>query len=1102
MSDQPSGSATFLFTDLEDSTRIWDEHPGAMRTALARHDAILLAAIDESDGRLIKSTGDGAYAVFAEASAAITAAVRITRRLAAESWDTTGPLLARIGIHTGIAEERDGDYFGPVLNRASRLMALGHGGQVLLSKASVAAAGEELPHDVTYQDLGEHRLRGLQVAERVVQLVMPGISERFPPLHSIEAFPGKLDLPLPLVTRGAVEFAGRTTEMADLMAVWNSVVGASMRVAVVAGEPGIGKTRLLQQLSHRVHEQGGLVLYGRCDEERVVPHQPFVEALRPCVGSYPAGALHQRLGGLEPYLARAFPELLGRVPDLESVLPSDAEAERYRFFEAITALVTGITSNQPTVLILDDLHWADTPTLLLLRHLIRAAHSAELLIVVAYRSIEAETSDALANLLAAIRRDDIDVQRITLTGVSEADSGVLVASVAGREVAPALARQLHHETDGNPFFLAELVRHLVETDRLAELEDHPPDRIDFGALGVPIGVREVVSRRVRQLPALVQDLLSRAALLGREFDASVLAAASDESLASVLEGLDQAYGAGLVAADPRRPGRYSFVHALVRQTLDSSLSAARRTRAHAAIAVALESMGESRHPAAVLSRHFTAAIALTGEDKVIEYASRAGRESLADYAFEDAASFFADALRIHEEFRPWEHARHIDLLIDLAGALIHVDERAGVETARRAIDIAERHGSAEQFGQAVAIFVEPMYGVHTSPAMVADLFDRALDVVTDRHPALRARLLAFQAFKYAASQLRGRDGREIADAAVTTARAAGDPTTLSDALFALAVGLEGTDAVAQRGSIGEELITIGDQAGPRATAFGLRVLAGLQLEAGDADALDTTITTLARVGIDERWLPASVYATQWATTQALIEGRFDDARHRGTELRRYIRAYRGAAGMHLMQSFFVSRDLGLLAPIGEPGSDTLDSLITQAMLAIAALESGGEEQALERLDLVAGAGFESTEHETRSGAALGMLVEVAAFRGTARHARELRALLEPFSGRLLSLVLGLACVGAADRYLGMLSTMLQEWDAASAAFDRALQLETNARGRALVPRTKYWLAWSLRRRDRAGDATEARALLDDVADTAGALGMSHLRVQAEMLRAL
>ncbi len=273
-----------------------------------------------------------------------------------------------------------------------------------------------------------------------------------------------------------------------------------------------------------------------------------------------------------------------------------------------------------------------------------------------------------------------------------------------------------------------------------------------------------------------------------------------------------------------------------------------------------------------------------------------------------------------------------------------------------------------------------------------------------------------------------------------------------------------------------------------------------QLELGEPDALDRTIGALERVGTAERWLPARVYAAQWRTTQALLEGRFASARLSGEELRTFARAYRGAVSMHLMQSFGLARDLGLLAPMGPTGPVGEQSLITWAMLTLAALETGDDAHAGAALDELAAAGFDRPGDESRSGAALGMLVEVAAHLGRAEYADVLAELLEPFRGSLLTFVLGLYCTGAADRHLAMLDTLRGRFADADAGFERALALETRMRAHALAPRTRYWHAWSLQQRDDPAANARAAALLDRVVADASALGMARLREQARERR--
>ena len=235
MSQAPSGTVTFLFTDIEGSTRLWEEQPNAMRTALARHDAILRAAVAAHGGTIVKTRGDGAHAAFSAAADGVLAAIDAQRALAAESWPAEVPISSRMGLHTGEAEERDGDYYGTSVNRAARIMAIANGGQILVSDAAAAVLRDE--RSIKLRDLGEHRLRDLSRPERVHQVAADGLADDFPPLRSLDTLP--TNLPSQLAT-----FVGRE---AELERVGKAV--AEHRLVTLTGVGGVGKTRLALQLA-------------------------------------------------------------------------------------------------------------------------------------------------------------------------------------------------------------------------------------------------------------------------------------------------------------------------------------------------------------------------------------------------------------------------------------------------------------------------------------------------------------------------------------------------------------------------------------------------------------------------------------------------------------------------------------------------------------------------------------------------------------------------------------------------------------------------------------------------------------------------------------
>src|SRR3954470_8479716 len=240
MAELPSGTVTFLFTDLEGSTQLWEERPDAMTAALPRHDAILREAISAHHGQVVKTTGDGFHAVFARADDAVAAAIAMQLELRAESDAADVPLVVRMGLHTGAVEERDGDYFGAAVNRAARVMAVAHGGQVLASRAVHDLVGAELGDAVELVSLGEHRLRGVDQPLGLYQVVAPGLTRAFPPLESVGTRPGNLPA-------RHTSFVGRQREVAEIAALLGET-----RLVTLTGVGGVGKTRLACQVAAEV----------------------------------------------------------------------------------------------------------------------------------------------------------------------------------------------------------------------------------------------------------------------------------------------------------------------------------------------------------------------------------------------------------------------------------------------------------------------------------------------------------------------------------------------------------------------------------------------------------------------------------------------------------------------------------------------------------------------------------------------------------------------------------------------------------------------------------------------------------------------------------
>ena len=619
-------AVTFLLTDIEGSTAAWESDAAAMAAALARHDELVEHVVTSRGGRLIKTRGEGdaTFSVFDRPSAAAAAAIELQDAIAHEPWVLGEPLRIRVALHTGEVELRDGDYFGRAVNRAARLRSLAAGGQILCSGATAELVIDTLSDDVVLADLGVRQLRNLARPEHVFELRMQTDDEEL-----TLAGDEPVERPdLPAVLTGHGPFVGRGQELQALSATWQSALTGGMRAVLIAGEPGVGKTRLAGEWSRQAYEQDAVVLYGRCDEDLGAPYQPFAEALRSLVPCLAAGRL-RGLRGIEA-LMPLVPGLADVLPDLAAPTRADPDTERYALFDAVVALLESASKGAPVVLILDDLHWAAKSTLLLLRHLLRFGDQARVQIVGTYRSTDLDRSHPLAAMLADLHRDGT-AERLALGGLDEDDVTTYVAEAGYDD--EELGRALASVTGGNPFFLIEALRHVDESGGVWDQST------------LPQGVREAVSRRLSRLPVETNKALAAAAVVGSRFAVDLVERVVDQDL---VDAFDEACKAGIVIEEPG--GRYRFNHALIRQSLLAELPSVRRMRLHQRIATTLESEpGANDELLAELAHHYFECAWAGNAAKAVEYCKRAADQAMARLAYEGAADLYDHALHALEE---------------------------------------------------------------------------------------------------------------------------------------------------------------------------------------------------------------------------------------------------------------------------------------------------------------------------------------------------------------------------------------------------------------------------------------------------------------------
>jgi class 3 adenylate cyclase len=674
-----AGTVTLMFTDLVGSTellgRLGEDGAATLRR---RHFAALREAIAAADGREVKSLGDGLMVAFDSAADAVACARDIQRRA------TVGddPLGVRVGLHAGEPDREEEDYFGTPVVVASRLCDRAQAGQILASDLVRGLAGPR--EGGAFRSLGALTLKGLAEPVTAWDVHWGDDGERAPAPAAGDlrpAVPGAL-------ARGDGGFVGREDALRRLAEELASAREAGMRMAMLSGEPGIGKSRLAAEAAHAAHGEGAVVLFGRCDEEALIPYQPFAEAVRGYLHAVPAAVP----------LATGLERLTGAVTAAPS-RDADPTAERMMLFEAVASFLTAVSRAGPLLLILDDLHWADGPTLALLRHVVRRGSEIPALVLGTYRDTDLSRAHPLAATLGELRRERA-VQRLSLSGLAEPEVAGLLTSAAGHEPPGAFVRALHGETEGNPFFIEEIVRHLVESGAIVQRDGRWTSDRPIEAMGIPEGVREAVGRRLAHLTDTANRALADASALGRRFEFSVLAAMSGVDEDPLLDALDEALQAQLVveASEGGRPA-YAFRHALVRETLYEELSLPRRQRLHLRAAEAIESVhARDLDPhAGTLAMHLQQAGAAVDPRRALEWTLRAAAASAAQLAWEDAAAQLEAALELMDEAgaRPEERAPLLERMADLR-YVTNVDLEGGISFLEQALSEYEAAGLTDR----------------------------------------------------------------------------------------------------------------------------------------------------------------------------------------------------------------------------------------------------------------------------------------------------------------------------------------------------------------------------------------------------------------------
>jgi len=914
-----------------------------------------------------------------------------------------------------------------------------------------------------------------------------------------------LDVPEPLRPSSTSPFVGRTAELEKLRSLMPRAEGERRRVALLAGEPGAGKSRLAREFAAQVAREGVLVLYGACDAVVRTPYGPFVEALERLVRVTDEAQLRAALGAGGGELTRLLPDLSVQVGGLGQPMKADADTERHRLHTAVADLLANVSRTRPILLVLEDGHWADPTTLLLLRHLTRSAWSARLLILATFRDSEADVPAELSETLADLRRSD-DVVRMRLEGLSGAEVSALVSRAAGSNANPddpelhELATTIHDLTAGNAFLVCELWRAAVETGIVEVAAGQVKVIRPLSEFGTPESVREVVNQRLSRLGPRTIELLELAAAAGPEFELEPIRRAAGIAEPELLAALEEAVGSGMIEELHTKRLACRFTHEIVRRALYDRLSRLRRAELHLRVGEALESATtDSDRALADLAHHFGAAAPFGGVERAIDYNLRAARAASAALAFDDAAMRLRTAIEIGIQGEP-----------ERAGALLELgaaSHRAGKATDAldafvSAAEIARALDSGELLARAAIGYEDACWRPGVIRRDATELLEEALATVDDSSEELRIGLLAglSRALNFAGERERG---ALVRDNAIALARRYEDRAGLAKVLVG-SYWARGTTPLEEILSMLTEARDLGQELGDvemQTDAMAWRAPTFVALS--DLDSARTEVAALREMAGDTAQPFMHHVAEHYGSAIALCDGNLADAEAMAGRSHDWARLLTGrdASGTHGIQMFGVRREQGRLAELAPVIRILAGGAEREGPwrpgLAVVLAELGMEREAKRELSRLAAEGIDGYQASLWL-ATLTYLTDACAAVKDEGMAAIVYPELEPLAGTNVMIGHLVACYGAADRYLGMLAAVLGEPGQAEQHFEQAMEQNRRMGASTWVAHTAYEYGRFLLGQGR-GTRDRAQALLGEAASLAERIGLAGLLGKIRLL---
>ncbi|MCH7621130.1 MAG: AAA family ATPase [Chloroflexi bacterium] len=914
-----------------------------------------------------------------------------------------------------------------------------------------------------------------------------------------------------LVNRRERIFVGRQREMAELRGALDDAMAGQGRSVMLAGEPGIGKTRTAQELGSHAAALGVKVLWGWCYErEGAPPYWPWIQPMRSYIQEKDSAELRSQMGPGASDIAQIVPEVRQQLPDMEPSPILEPQQARFRLFDSITNFLKNAAQSQPLMLVLEDLHWADHSSLMLWEFVSKEISNARVMLLGTYRDVEVGRGHPLSQALGALIREP-SFRRVQLGGLSKQDASRLVELSAGVTLAEPSLDLIHSRTEGNPLFLSELVRLVGEENIGAG---------DSWTSALPEGIKDIIGRRLDRLSQRCNETLTVASVIGREFSLEQLKPLIDglpedsRTEDALLQVLEEAQSARVIEESPGSRDRFRFSHALIQETVASELTTARRVRLHARIAEALEQLygADAEAHAAELAHHFAEAEAISGGEKLVRYSQLAGEQALAAYAWAEALDHYQLALETKgvrlSGGEPAKDDETAELLFGLGRAqagvfpLYRIPE--AIATLSRAFNY---YADVADVDRALAVALSPILGIGIGRRSGrAQMIERALKLMP---PNFReeGRLLSDYGVALGIHEGNYDGAQEALNRALEIARRAGDATlemrtlchaarvdqhqgrmreALENSLLALELAPRANDLAAEsdaHSQASNQLMSLGE---PEAARYHLSAMSAPAAKAADYFSTFAVLVNHMKLSsLVGDWVAAREFGDR-----ALAAGPFD-AR---LLLRRIMLEYQ--EGDFVQGRVYVDR-LQEVMHITSPGP-TLDTVCFAMAVSLAARITGSAEQ-LEVGKTAAEAALASP-YATRS-------VRMAAtctqgiwsvLTGDAVAAAGHYTALEGDSGYVLT-----DSNVMVDHLLGLLSHTMGKLDAAAVHFEDALAFCRRAGYRPDIAWTCHDYADTLLQRNGPGDKSSATALLDESLAISTELGMRPLmaRVNALQVRA-